>query len=312
MTTILPGAFLQEACQTAQGDRQVLSALVCSQGRAPGHGGELISTAGAGLSIDVASGNAFVEGTEDGWQGMYLGSNDATFNVVLAASDPTDDRIDLIVMQFRDSVYSGANDDFIIDNVTGTPSPAPVAPTLPDNALILATVLVEAGDTAVTPTNITLGEFYTACINREVASLGEITTSVPTATDKAVEWTGSNGLTDGFALLSSGGTNNILQYNGQAGWFVAYVNSQWSTLTGGAAYHQIHHYNSGVVDYNDTGRSATPLDVVTAGPVYVWGQTDTQSANLLFLSPGDLLTVILRTQETGSTNVDSQMRVAAI
>lgn len=154
----LPPSFTQGGCTTAQADRQINSSLVCSQGIAPGVGGELQVTeraAGANMSVDVASGNAFIEGTESGWQGMYHVSADATENLVVAASDPTDARIDIVVATVRDSAYSGANDDWILQVITGTPSPAPVAPTVPDNSLLLATINIPAGSTTVDSGDIT-------------------------------------------------------------------------------------------------------------------------------------------------------------
>lgn len=311
MTEIQPAHYTQEACHTAQGDRQVFASLVCVEGRSSGVGGEMAVTSGAGLSVDVADGNAFISGTESGWQGTYHVSNDATVNVVLTAADPTDDRIDLIVAQVRDSAYSGANDDWLITKITGTASPAPVAPALTDNTLVLATILVEAGDTSVGSGNITEGDYYQVCSSRQTASLGEVVTPMATGgIDVAVEWTGSNGLTSQFALLSSGGTNNVLQYNGPAGWFMVYGQSDFSTLAGGASYQEIHHYNSAVVDYGDTGRSNTPLRTDT--PSMIWGEGSVGSSPLLYLSPGDLITIILRTAEAGLTNVSSQMRVVSI
>lgn len=165
--TELDPSYTENGCTTAQADRQLISSLVCGEGVAFGNGGDLEVTqrgAGANMSVDVADGNGFAAGTESAWQGMYHGSNDATKNITIAAADPTDPRIDLIVMTFRDSLYSGTDDDWILQRVAGTPSPAPSPPALPDNSLLLASVAVAAGATSITDANITDERVpYTPC-----------------------------------------------------------------------------------------------------------------------------------------------------
>ena len=169
MTEIQPAHFTDGACHTAVGDRQVTTSLVCGEGVAIGAngGGDLAVTqrgAGANMSVDVASGNAFIEGTEVGWQGMYHVSNDGTVNLTVAAADPTDDRIDLVVARVRDASYSGTDRDWLLAVVTGTASPAPAPPALPDNSLLLATLSVGAGATSVVNADITDERVpYTLC-----------------------------------------------------------------------------------------------------------------------------------------------------
>lgn len=305
MTEIQPAHFTQGACHTAQGDRQVFSSLVCSEGRAPGVGGEMAVTTGAGLSVNVADGNAFVEGTEAGWQGMYHVSNDASVNVTLAAADPTDDRIDLIVAQVRDSAYSGANDDWLITDVTGTPSPSPVAPTLPDNSLILATVLVEAGDTSVDAANITLGEFYASCADAErpYAVLGNTTTAVDPggpAYPNYATWDSTNSLSPEFTLLTGIGPNDVLRYNGPTRWFAVYAFVNISGAVAAVPWEmRVVHSDSLLVDQNDTaeiaGASSDNLNI--------------SDSPLLLLEDGDNISLGLRHGGIGEEFVTSQMRV---
>lgn len=167
MAEIQGPAYLDEGCVTAQGDRQVLNSIVCGEGVTPGLGGELAVTergAGANMSVDVAAGNAFIAGTQASWQGMYHASNDAVKNLTIAAADPTDDRIDIVVATVRDSIYSGLDDDWILQVVTGTASPVPTPPATPDNSLVLAEVLVAAGATSIVDADITdTREYYTLC-----------------------------------------------------------------------------------------------------------------------------------------------------
>lgn len=306
MTEIQPAHYTQESCHTAQGDRQVLSSLVCEQGRAPGVGGEMVVTAGAGLSVDVADGNAFVEGTEAGWQGMYHVTNDATVNIVLDAADPTDDRIDLIVAQVRDSTYSGTDDDWLITVVTGTPSPAPTAPTVPDNSLILATLTVVAG--AGAPSGITLGDFYVACADegRASAVLGTATTTFTEGVTDYAQWDGSNVLSPAFTVVAgAGGPNQVLLYTGPTRWFVTYAWAKLDDAISGAWSLRVVHFDASVTDLQDT----TYTDNDTGRP------DREQVSPLLLLSDGDFLTlqVLVAAWTVGTTGeLTHQMRVASL
>lgn len=166
MTELQPAHYTQGACHTAQGDRQVLQSLVCTEGVALDNGGGLaVTTAGSGLGVIVASGAGFVLGDSAATQGMYHVYNDGNVTKTLGAADPTDDRIDLIVALVNDAVYAGALDTWAITVVAGTAAPAPVAPALPSNAIPLAEVLVTAGLTGPIPSgNITdLRATYELC-----------------------------------------------------------------------------------------------------------------------------------------------------
>lgn len=94
--------------------------------------GEGAVTNGVGLSLNVTSAAVWVDGA------MY--QVPAATNLALAAADPTDDRIDLVIAR----VTAGAP-EFAI--VTGTPAPAPEAPALPAGAVAIAEVEVDAADT---------------------------------------------------------------------------------------------------------------------------------------------------------------------
>jgi hypothetical protein len=55
----------------------------------------------------------------------------------------------------RDAFYSGANNDVIFQVIAGTPASSPVVPTLPDNSISLAEVLVGAAVTQINSGDIT-------------------------------------------------------------------------------------------------------------------------------------------------------------
>lgn len=111
--------------------------------------------AGANMSVDVAAGSALVTGDDSSSQGVYYGYNDATYNIAISASDPTNPRKDIIGVQVRDQEYAGSSNDARLVVVTGTPAASPVDPTLPNNFLSLARVNVAALATSITNANIT-------------------------------------------------------------------------------------------------------------------------------------------------------------
>ena len=157
MAELEDAAYLNDGCVTAQGDRQVLASIVCTEGVVPNHGDalEVIADTPASMDVIVGSGNAFIEGTQVAWQGMYGVSNDADKTLTIGTADPTDDRIDLVVARVYDPTYGDPDQPWALEVVAGTPSPAPAPPALPDNSLLLATITVGAGVTTITSGDIT-------------------------------------------------------------------------------------------------------------------------------------------------------------
>lgn len=117
-------------------------------------GGDLAVTTGGGLSVNVATGQAWVYGR---WY-----QNDAAKNLALATADPSLPRIDYLVIKMDDSAHTIAA---VV--VTGTPASSPTAPALTQTAttwmIPLATVRVNAG--ATTPTSITDARAYATISN---------------------------------------------------------------------------------------------------------------------------------------------------
>ncbi len=94
-----------------------------------------------GMGVKVAKGRALVQGDQSEWQGHYGIRNDASKNLTIAASDPTNPRKDRVIAQIYDSIdIGGAQDKWALEVLTGTPAASPVVPDLPDDALDLFTV----------------------------------------------------------------------------------------------------------------------------------------------------------------------------
>lgn len=158
MAAIAIAAFLENGGLSYTADilRRVTKAMRETQGVAAAGDMAVSQNGTPNMSVNVAAGQAVVDGTQVGaTQGTYVGTNDATANLSIAAADPTNPRIDIVVAQFEDSVYSGANNDFKLAVVTGTPAPSPSPPATPANAMVLAQVAVAANASSITNGNIT-------------------------------------------------------------------------------------------------------------------------------------------------------------
>lgn len=156
--TVTAALWTQTGSFTAQEDRALISALLGALhfvdlapeiGKVDAGGGhgvvgsnDLTVTPGAGHSVDVAAGQAFVRGTQTAGQGVYLLGNDATVNLLVATPDATNPRIDLVQLRVTDD--SGGAGVGTLDVKTGVPAGSPSPPTPDENALVLAEVLVPA------------------------------------------------------------------------------------------------------------------------------------------------------------------------
>jgi len=132
----------------------------------PTLGGEfaITQTGSPSMGVLVESGVASVPGTEGGTQGNYFVCNDAQVTLSVTAAHATLPRIDIVVVNVRDSFYSGASNDSQLQVVAGTPASSPVAPTAPFNSITLAQIAVAAAATSITNANITDQRFYMAAV----------------------------------------------------------------------------------------------------------------------------------------------------
>lgn len=124
-----------------------------------GTGNPLQVSASSGMSVTVNAGFAFVQGSTSATAGMYTACLDTTATLTLTTSDPTNPRIDNIIVQFVDVGTSSST--ATVNVQAGTPAASPVAPTLPANSLLLAQIAVGAGVSSITSGNITDKRVFT-------------------------------------------------------------------------------------------------------------------------------------------------------
>jgi hypothetical protein len=142
MTRYTP-LWQQGGSYPALGDRALLDALFptsCSRGATP-------TIVASSMNVSVAPGTAAVALSASGGL-TELCRWDAAEVVTLAAAPPSgQSRVDLIVVQVRDNALdSGGNNDFLVTNVTGTPSGGtPAAPAVPADAYCICQVTVPGG-----------------------------------------------------------------------------------------------------------------------------------------------------------------------
>lgn len=198
--------------------------------------------AGANMSVDVASGLVAVRGSQSSTQGVYATYNDATLNVAISASDPSNPRYDIIGVRIRDTEYTAGSNDAAIVVVQGTPAASPAEPALPNNFLTLARVTVGAGVTSITNANI-------LDRRQRLAALGGILPCT-SSTRPTV------GLTEGVRIWETD-TNRDLIHNG----------NNWVCVTPQAAT---------VTTAQTIGSAGSYVDLTTVGPA-VTIPTDTQA-----------------------------------
>jgi hypothetical protein len=234
MTVTNPPIFLQAGSHPAEDVRRFIATITGDAEGVIGSGDLLISEkAGTpDMSVDSAIGRPVVKGTEATFQGTYFCESRSVENLTISASDPTNDRWDLVVAKVEDSDYSGATDAWSLAVVTGTPAGSPADPTQPDNSILLARVVVGNGVTSILDAAITDLRFRFILPGTAFASASDLPASTATGarvwvTDKAREYTfnGTNWIITGGVFphlhtisptkaIPSGGGGTNLNYSG--------------------------------------------------------------------------------------------------
>jgi hypothetical protein len=121
--------------------------------------GDCAVTAGTGMHVIVAPGEIIIPNSTAGASGYYARATSNTEEVI-AASDPTNPRIDRISALVKDKAYSGTENLWKVAVETGTPTAGATLANengiaaAPSNSITLAIVLVPAGSSSVTNGNI--------------------------------------------------------------------------------------------------------------------------------------------------------------
>jgi hypothetical protein len=114
--------------------------------------------AGANMSVDIAAGGfAAIQGDSVAAQGLYITGAGPTINEAIAAADPTNPRIDIVIVEVLDNVHDASGGNLARTRViTGTPTAGATlnnrsgVAALPGSALLLGDVLVGAAAGSIT------------------------------------------------------------------------------------------------------------------------------------------------------------------
>lgn len=211
MTVRLP-AWLQGGAYSAEYDRSVPTGLLVPASALGARGGvrhyngndlKVSATGPATMQISISPGMAWIPGGLAATQGTYVVVNDGTVTLSVPSADPGNARIDLVILEVLDSVYSGSLDTAQLRVVTGTPSSLPVTPTVSGNYILLAKVLVAANASSISSAAITdLRSF--------AAALGS-----PTPVTSAAARLALSGVPNGMSVYEID-TTRVYQWNGSA------------------------------------------------------------------------------------------------
>lgn len=155
MTLRTPPSWLQNGLHPAENDRLTMQALWATTGTIGTNSLPVAATGPASMNVTVNTGWCAIVGDYQANMGVYTVYNDALVTLPISTADPSNPRIDRIVVTIQDSYYTGSADDVIFQVVQGTPASSPVAPATPTNSISLATVAVGAAVTQINSGNIT-------------------------------------------------------------------------------------------------------------------------------------------------------------
>jgi hypothetical protein len=155
MTLRTPPSWLQNGSHPAENDRLSTQALYATTGIIGTSSLAVTQNSPAGMSVVVASGWAAIVGTTQANMGTYVAYNDAANVLTVTTANPTNPRIDIVVVTVQDAYYTGAFNNVIFQVIAGTPAGSPVAPATPANSIKLANIAVGAGVTSILTANIT-------------------------------------------------------------------------------------------------------------------------------------------------------------
>ena len=207
MALITPPSWLQSGTYPAESDRLTAQALYATTGIIGASSLEVIENSPAGMSVKVNTGWAAIVGTTQPNMGVYTSYNDAVATLTVTTADPTNPRIDRVVVTVRDSYYIGVDDDVIFQVIAGTPAGSPSAPATPANSISLATVLVGAAVTQINTVDIT----DTRVVVTSNLTLGD---PLPSQAGNNGKYLSTDGSTASWATITTDPTSTVFMLMG--------------------------------------------------------------------------------------------------
>jgi hypothetical protein len=220
-----PPSWLQQGSHPAENDRLTMQAIFNSTGIINPTSMAVTANGTPNMSVNVAAGWAAIVGTTQANMGAYIAYNDATTNLTITTSDPTNPRIDRVVVTVNDAYYTGLLNNVTLTVLAGTPSATPTAPATPANSLSLATVTVATGATTIisgaitdtrTATTSSLASDVWTTATRPTTSIVGVT-GFNTTIMTLESWNGSLWVSTGIGYWNTAGRPSA-PTNGQTGY----------------------------------------------------------------------------------------------
>lgn len=150
-----PPSWLQNGSHPAENDRLSMQGIIATSGIFTSGSLAITQAASPAMSVLAASGWAAVVGDYTTNMGVYQIYNDASTTLAVTTANPSNPRIDRVVVTVNDAFYSGVSNNVTFQVIAGTPAGSPVAPATPVMSISLATIAVAAGATSILNANIT-------------------------------------------------------------------------------------------------------------------------------------------------------------
>ena len=171
MTLTNPPYAIQASSHGAQLFREAVASLITPVGGIIQPQDFTIAQNGSpNMTVNVGAGRIWTPGTSLATvnpgggayypQGLYYSENDATVNLAIAASNPTNPRIDTVIVQIQDAAYAGATNSASLAVLTGTPTAGATlanllgAAAVPASSTVVGYVLVPANASSIVTADI--------------------------------------------------------------------------------------------------------------------------------------------------------------
>jgi hypothetical protein len=135
--------------------RRMLEGLMGPGVARPGHLA-VTQTLTPSLGVAVAEGLGFIQGTSNAYQGVYgIEERGGTASLPITTPHASLARKDLVIARMRDAWYAGADNEWELAIIAGTPHASPARPATPASSIDLAEINVGAGAASIVNANIT-------------------------------------------------------------------------------------------------------------------------------------------------------------
>ena len=217
----------------------------------------------ASWDVIVGTGAAIVGGTESAHQGDYCFYNESAETLTCSPAHGSLDRHDIVGIRVRDEEESGTDNDAFLVVVEGTAHATPADPTLPDNFLSLARIVLAGGSSNIQQSDIT-------DLRQQTAALGGIIVREQATRPTVGLWEGQ--------YVHETDNDRLIWYSG-TGWQTAVQLGTWWTWTP-----VLYGTNANLGNSTYTARYMMVGSTVHAVFTMAWGSTGVMATDALRIS----------------------------